>query len=88
MYPTYRYYVRFLLQDKRAPWATGLFEIKEHWLAIGLAILPFYVVTSRAVGNPDKRDLLLNHASVVGMNIVVWYSFVIGAVLVYLRGYL
>ena len=86
VYPYFRYYVRFLVQDKRAPEATGLFEIKEHWIAIGLAILPFYYLTSRAVNQLDKRDLRLHQASVVGMNVVVWYSFVVGAVLVLLRG--
>jgi hypothetical protein len=86
VYPYFRYYVRFLVQDKQAPWATGLFEIKEHWIALGLAILPFYYLSSRTVKELNQRDLRLHQASVVGMNVVVWYSFVVGAVLVYLKG--
>ncbi len=86
IYPAYRYYVRFLVQDERAPWATGLFEIKEHWLALGLALLPFYLVTSRSVKDLDKRERWFHYAAVVAMAVVVWYSFVLGAVVVDLRG--
>ena len=44
VYPAFRVYIRggetgF---DKMIPWATGLFEVKEHWGAIGLALMFVY----------------------------------------------
>ncbi len=86
VYPTYKYYVRWLVQDEVAPWATCLFEIKEHTLAAGLAILPFYYLTSRAIKQMDKTTERLHNLSVVVLNVIIWFAFIVGAILVDLRG--
>src|SRR5262245_4729224 len=38
-YPTFRYYVRALYMDRHAPWSSNLFDIKEHFAAIGLPLV-------------------------------------------------
>ncbi len=86
LYPTYGYHVRYLYQDAAAPWATGLFEIKEHCLAVGLAILPFYYVSSRSLAKLNDHERRLHALSVSVLSGIVWYAFIIGAVLVNLRG--
>src|SRR6266550_8110206 len=42
LYPVYRVYVRPPLEDLRLLYAIGLFEIKENFAAIVLAMLPAY----------------------------------------------
>ena len=42
LYPTYRLAVRIVLEDLRISTATGLFELKEHFVALGLGVLPAY----------------------------------------------
>ncbi len=42
MYPTYRIAVRVVLEDLRLSAANGLFELKEHFVALGLGMLPAY----------------------------------------------
>ena len=38
IYPAYRVHIRNYF-DPELPWATGLFEVKEHWGAVALAML-------------------------------------------------
>lgn len=42
IYPAYRIYIRRDYFDPHLPWATGLFEVKEHWGAVGLALFFAY----------------------------------------------
>src|SRR5580765_5835265 len=42
LYPQYRIDVRPALEDMRNAAANGVFEIKEHLIAIGLGLLPAY----------------------------------------------
>jgi hypothetical protein len=86
IYPTYAYHVRYLFSDEHTPWATALFEIKEHILAVGLGILPFYYLASRdaALLAPRQRTLYL--LSVWTIAAIVWYSFVVGGILVNVKG--
>ena len=81
IYPAYRLDVRIALVEMQLPWAIGLFEVKEHWAAIGLASLPLY------------RDLWLNSHDSTGRTVltvllasVVWFNFVVGHLLNNLRG--
>lgn len=39
IYPVFRVKVRYEYFDRALPWATGLFEIKEHFASIGLAVI-------------------------------------------------
>lgn len=86
VYPSFRYYVRHLYLDDALPWATGLFEIKEHALAIGLAVLPAYYASSRSVKDLDAKDRRFHVLSVLVLNGLVWYGFIVGAVVVNMRG--
>ena len=42
LYPTYRVLARPPLQDLQLTYVIGLFEVKENFAAIGLALLPAY----------------------------------------------
>ena len=44
IYPAFGVYIRGAYFDPQIPWATGLFEVKEHWGALGLALLIVKVV--------------------------------------------
>jgi len=65
--------------------ALGLFDLKEHFVAIGLALLPAYWVCwrqPRADEPPQTRAAL---TSILAF--IVWWSFLIGHVLNNLRGF-
>lgn len=87
IYPSFRYYVRAAHQDAQAPWATGLFEIKEHWAALGLAVLPFYYLSSRSLKSLEAATLRWHTVSAAWMAIIAWYSFVLGAFLTDMKGW-
>jgi hypothetical protein len=67
-------------------WQTlGLFDIKEHFVAIGLALLPAYWVCwrhPRADESPRTRAAL---TSILAF--IVWWSFLIGHVVNNIRGF-
>ena len=50
-YPAFRINTRMRLFDENMPWATGLFEVKEHWGALGLALFVVYYLLR------DYRDI-------------------------------
>jgi hypothetical protein len=81
IYPTYRLDVRIALVEYRLPWAIGLFEIKEHWAALGLAALPLYHSAWRRDGAPGQRL-----AATLLLAIVVWFNFLVGHLLNNFRG--
>src|SRR5689334_6689320 len=49
IYPVFKHYVRDQYMDHHVPLATGFFEVKEHWVTIGAAILLFYYPPSRRI---------------------------------------
>ncbi len=67
--------------DAHAPWATGLFELKEHAGAIGLALLPAYWAVWRDPGERAGRR------SVTTLLLVVtWWNYFIGHIVNNVRG--
>ena len=101
IYPAYRLNVRTYLQDYRLYWAEGIFEIKEHVLAISLALLPFYAYVWRqpalqpagaaisAATDADGSDAAAGRARTavtVMIALAVWFSFLTGHVLNNIRG--
>ena len=96
IYPAYRLNVRTYLQDYRMYSAEGLFEIKEHALAIGLALLPFYAyLWRRAKATPDPAVdgdatgaavVRARGAVTVFLALAVWFSFLTGHILNNIRG--
>lgn len=81
IYPAYRLDVRIALVEMRLPWAVGLFEVKEHWAAIGLAALPLYRHLWRFEKATSGRFLLT-----LMLAAVVWFNFVVGHLVNNLRG--
>jgi hypothetical protein len=60
-------------------WQTlGLFDIKEHFVAIGLAVLPAYWVCWR---QPSAEELARTRAALtLILALIVWWSFLVGHV--------
>lgn len=79
-YLRFRVFVRADYLDLHAPWATGLFEIKEHTAAIGLAVLPAYWVAWREPSSAARRTLTTL------LTAVTWWGFLVGHVVNNVRG--
>ncbi len=72
--------------ERAGEWpALGLFDIKEHFIAIGLALLPAYWVSWR---RPRAGDLARTRVALTSiLTIIVWWAFLIGHVLNNIRGF-
>jgi hypothetical protein len=86
LYPQYRIDVRPALEDMQNAAANGVFEIKEHLIAIGLGLLPAYwqlwqqpLETGAASARRAVTWLLA---------FFVWWGFIVGHVLNNIRGLL
>ena len=86
LYPQYRVDVRPALEDTQNVAANGVFEIKEHLVAIGLGLLPSYWLFWRRSNGPEtaapRRYLTWLLA------FFVWWSFIVGHLLNNIRGLL
>ena len=85
IYPTYRINVIVVLQQLEQNKANGAFELKEHFAAIGLGMLPAY-------GYFWRQPLASEHARTRAvitaiLAFTVWWNFVIGHVLNNIRGF-
>ena len=86
LYPKYRIDVRPALEDTQNSAANGVFEIKEHLVAIGLGLLPVYWLFWQqpvAAGTAAPRRYLTWLLA-----FFVWWSFIVGHVLNNIRGLL
>lgn len=84
LYPQYRLDVRPTLEDLQYRAANGVFEIKEHLAAIGLGILPAYVVLWTRT--PANVHATTRACLTWILAFVVWWSFLIGHVLNNIKG--
>src|SRR5262249_14660101 len=76
VYIKYRTYVRIPMEQLGQWWTVGSFEIKEHVLSMGLALLPAYWYFWR---NPSSLDQDKERRWVtLFLAFVVWYSFLVG----------
>jgi hypothetical protein len=85
IYAEYRISVRTVLQQLEMRSAEGAFELKEHFAAIGLGLLPVYWYYWRqplAPGHARTRAML---TSILAFT--VWFSFFVGHVLNNIRGF-
>jgi hypothetical protein len=84
LYPNYRMIVRPALQvlDLRA--ANGIFEIKEHLSAIGLVLLPAYWAAWRQLLAPEYSAARIGLTWILAS--VVWWNFIVGQLLVSIKG--
>jgi hypothetical protein len=84
IYPTYRMSVRFVLEQMDFFAANGSFELKEHFVAVGLGLLPVYWYLWR---QPLAEAYARARATITGiLAFTVWWSFLVGHILNNIRG--
>jgi hypothetical protein len=87
IYPAFRVYIRRDYFDPELPWATGLFEVKEHWGAVGLALFfVYYFLRKNFQPDKEREKLCWYVALCVLLNVIVWYKVVVGCYLSLLKG--
>lgn len=84
LYPRYRVEVRPTLEDLQLRAANGVFEIKEHFAAVGLGLLPAYWRLWRAplVAEYEAARRYLTWI----LATIVWWNFIVGELLNNIRG--
>jgi len=83
IYTVYRIDVRTILEELSLRSIVGLFEIKEHVIAVGLGLLPAYWYYWRGGGqNPVTRNIL---TALVAFT--VWFGFLIGHIVNNVKGF-
>ena len=85
IYAEYRIGVRLVLEQLGLWWQNGAFELKEHFAAVGLAILPAYWHCWRepAEGEHVRTRAMLT----VLLAFIVWWNFLVGHILNNVRGF-
>jgi hypothetical protein len=87
IYPAYRVYIRHDYFDPQLPWATGLFEVKEHWGAVGLAMFFVYYLLRKNFKPAEEKDKLFLYVPLcLLLNVILWYKVVVGCYLTLLKG--
>jgi len=84
IYPTYRVSVRTILQEYRDFKPEGMFEMKEHLLALSLALLPIYWYFWH-VATPANRVARAAVTSILAVS--VWWAFLTGHIINNIRGF-
>lgn len=82
LYTEYRVSVRTVVEQLGMWPAHGAFELKEHFAAVGLGLLPAYWYCWRFTGEPRTRAALTAFLAVI-----VWWNFLVGHVLNNIRGF-
>jgi len=86
IYPAFRIRVRADYFDPLLPWATGLFEAKEHWGAIGLGLaLALHYLRHRVEPAEMGRAVIPYVILTAVWTLVAWYLAFSGAYLTMLR---
>jgi hypothetical protein len=84
IYPTYRVNVRTVLQEYRDFRPEGMFEMKEHLLALSLALLPIYWYPWHKASAADR----VARAAVTSIiAVAVWWGFLTGHIINNIRGF-
>lgn len=78
IYPTFRVRVRAELLDRHYPWATGLFEIKEHAASIVLIPVLAIFLLSRTLDLKQKPEALLVGGLASVVLLVLFYNACVG----------
>jgi hypothetical protein len=84
IYPTYRINVRTILQEYRDFKPEGMFEMKEHLLALSLALLPIYWYFWRTASEANR---VARAALTSLIAFAVWWSFLTGHIINNIRGF-
>ena len=85
VYAPYRLEIRTALEDLNLPKANGIFEIKEHFIAIGMFMLPAYWLywkTPLAAEHATARKIIT-----AILCFFVWYGFLVGHILNNIKGF-
>ena len=85
LYPAYRLGIRVVLQDYHLLVPEGSFELKEHFVAVGLGLLPAYWFYWRRPLAPDCA--VARTALTTLLAFIVWWAFLVGHVLNNIRGF-
>ena len=89
LYPQYRIDVRPALEDMQNAAANGVFEIKEHLIAIGLGLLPAYWLVWQQPDNAQAAGPASSRRALTWLlAFFVWWGFIVGHVLNNIRGLL
>lgn len=83
-YPDYRVDVRPILEGLQLRWANGLFEMKEHFAAVGLGLLPAYWLAWRPPLRFENMDTRKYLSWILAF--IVWFNFIVGEVLNNIQG--
>ncbi len=87
IYPAFRVYIRGEYFDEFLHWAPGLFEVKEHWAAIGLALFVVVYLLRRSFEPEREREKLFLYVPLcVIVNVIAWYTTLAGAYLTLVKG--
>jgi hypothetical protein len=84
IYPVYRVNVRTVLQEYRLFKPEGMFEMKEHLLALSLALLPIYWLFWRYASEANR---VARTAVTCLLAVAVWWSFLTGHIINNIRGF-
>src|SRR5215469_9622020 len=84
IYTNYRISARLTLEQGHYWKSFGAFEIKEHLIAIGLAVLPAYWYFWRQ--SLDETDALTRKLLTVLIAFIVWWAFLAGHIANNIRG--
>jgi len=84
IYPVYRVGVRSFLENARLMAATGSFELKEQFIAVGLGMLPLYWLLWNRPPEAGVRPARI--AVTLILCAIVWYGFLVGHILNNIRG--
>ena len=84
VYPRYRVDVRPILEDMQLRGANGLFEIKEHFAAVALGVLPAYWLVWRSPLSPELHQARKYLTWMIAFT--VWWNFIVGELLNNIKG--
>jgi flagellar biosynthesis protein FlhB len=84
IYPIYRVNVRTVLQEYRFFKPEGAFEMKEHLLALSLALLPVYWFLWHRASEANRAT---RAALTTLIAAAVWWGFITGHVISNIRGF-
>ncbi len=87
IYPAYGARIRHPYLDQQLPWATGLFEVKEHGGAVGLAMFFVYYFLRKSFQPAQEKDKLFLYVPLcLLLNVILWYKVIFGCYLALLKG--
>lgn len=85
LYPSYRLDVRVFLEHLHLNAANGIFELKEHFVAVGLGLLPAYWFFWQP-SLPDDTVMTRKILTAL-LAFIVWWSFLVGHILNNIKGF-